>query len=849
MAITQATSLADFSTGIGTAGAVLQVDNTDGRVGIGTTDPQADLQVGIAITMDGTAGVITASSFSGSGGNLTFTGADISAATASFTGNVSVGGTLTYEDVTNIDAVGVITARTGVKVTAGGVDVTAGGLNVTAGVSTFAADLSIADKIIHTGDTNTAIRFPAADTFTVETGGSEAIRVDSSQRLLVGTTSSILIDGVVNSKAQIEHTNYDASLTIKRNQNSSGGPTSFFVKSRGTSDGSNTVVQSGDTLGRLRFFGTDGSDPAEGASISAVVDGTPGSNDMPGRLTFNTTADGASSPTERLRITSAGLVGINSESPASILDVTTEASSNSGINFTNIGAAPIIDFKGNNVASAGRIRMNEASGGGVLQFATKTTGGTVTEAFRIDNSQRLLIGHTSDVMGCNVQSSTTGGNNFAAGRFAANTGGPDIVLRKSRNATVGSHTIVQDNDDLGNIFWGGSNGSAFKNGARITASVDGTPGSGDDMPARLTFFTSAESSSSPTERLRIDSSGNVGINSTNPGYLLDIASSNASMRLNSTSTSTLVITSGASNSARIEFGDLANNDTGYIYYDNSSDSMQFATNGSTERFRIASDGNLRHSGSGGETIFEMQRTDTNTSGAVGTINFLASDDHSVASMGAMGDGDNEGAHIVFRTTSAAANESPYNAATPERLRIQADGHVKIFEHLAIGQDPSSTYPLMITENTRYQIAINNSGADQSYPWFVHDDVSSASALLIHFNGIADRFTFKENGDFIAVGNVTAYSDVSLKENIETVPNALDKVLNLRGVYFDKKDQPDVPRQMGVIAQEVEEVVPEVVSTGSDEMKTVAYGNLVGLLIESIKELKAEVNDLRAQLEG
>ena len=73
----------------------------------------------------------------------------------------------------------------------------------------------------------------------------------------------------------------------------------------------------------------------------------------------------------------------------------------------------------------------------------------------------------------------------------------------------------------------------------------------------------------------------------------------------------------------------------------------------------------------------MQRTDSNTTGAVGTINFLASDDHSVASIGAMGDGDNEGAHIVFRTTSAAANESPYNAATPERLRITSGGLVGV----------------------------------------------------------------------------------------------------------------------------------------------------------------------------
>ena len=67
---------------------------------------------------------------------------------------------MTYEDVTNIDAVGVITAR---------------------------SDVSIADKIIHTGDTNTAIRFPAADTFSVETGGSERVRITSDGKFGIGT--------------------------------------------------------------------------------------------------------------------------------------------------------------------------------------------------------------------------------------------------------------------------------------------------------------------------------------------------------------------------------------------------------------------------------------------------------------------------------------------------------------------------------------------------------------------------------------------------------------------------------------------------------------------------------------
>ena len=97
-------------------------------------------------------------------------------------GNLSVGGTLTYEDVTNVDAIGIVTAQSGVNIVGGGLTVT--------GVGTFFGDIQVADKIIHTGDTNTAIRFPTADTISAETGGSESFRVDSSQRLLKGLTTA-----------------------------------------------------------------------------------------------------------------------------------------------------------------------------------------------------------------------------------------------------------------------------------------------------------------------------------------------------------------------------------------------------------------------------------------------------------------------------------------------------------------------------------------------------------------------------------------------------------------------------------------------------------------------------------
>jgi len=103
------------------------------------------------------------------------------------------------------------------------------------------------------------------------------------------------------------------------------------------------------------------------------------------------------------------------------------------------------------------------------------------------------------------------------------------------------------------------------------------------------------------------------------------------------------------------------------------------------------------------------------------------------------------------------------------------------------------------------------------------------------------------GNILASGNITAFSDIKLKDNIEVIPNALDKVVQIRGVTFDRVDE-EVPRQSGVIAQEVEKVLPEVVITNKDGIKSVAYGNLVGLLIESIKELKVEVNELKARLE-
>jgi len=110
---------------------------------------------------------------------------------------------------------------------------------------------------------------------------------------------------------------------------------------------------------------------------------------------------------------------------------------------------------------------------------------------------------------------------------------------------------------------------------------------------------------------------------------------------------------------------------------------------------------------------------------------------------------------------------------------------------------------------------------------------------------SNRLQMDMSGNLTMAGNVTAYSDIRLKDNIQTITGALDKVSQLRGVTFTRTDQDDkLKLHMGVIAQEIELVLPEVVSEDNSGMKNVAYGNIVGVLIEAIKELKAEIEALK-----
>jgi len=274
--------------------------------------------------------------------------------------------------VTGVSTLSSAIVGSAVTITAGGIVAglgTVNNFNAThvniSGVTTVAAGSTAAPSITPTGDSNTGIFFPAADTIAFGEGGAEVARFDSSGRLLVGTSTSRNGGYADPAQVQIEGLHYrTASQSIILNSNNADGASLNFGKSRGTSLNSFTVVQNGDLLGTIDFAGADGSVLRRGAIIEAFVDGTPGANDMPGRLIFSTTADGATSPTERMRIQSNGYVLMGTTSTiqggSARLTITANGGNFYGLTVKNLSTSNTnaLEFRNSSDVSVGYISIS-----------------------------------------------------------------------------------------------------------------------------------------------------------------------------------------------------------------------------------------------------------------------------------------------------------------------------------------------------------------------------------------------------------------------------------------------------------------------------------------------------------
>jgi hypothetical protein len=321
-----------------------------------------------------------------------------------------------------------------------------------------------------TGDTNTGIYSPGADQVAVSTGGTGRLFVNASGNVQIGSSFA----GVANG----------SGLEIERS-----------------------------TTSALRLTG------ASGVGCEFFNTGTLASIQTRSTIPFTIQTN----ELERLRITSAGLVGIGTSTPGSLLTSypgnvsTLGAKASTGLlienngsvgNVSQIGLGYTFSSTNHPIAIAAVTTSGSGSTRADLVFATRdlTTDVAPTERLRIDSSGRLLVGTSTSVENVGGIIQVNGGN-ATINTFVANSAAYRLYFVKSRSGTFNGKAILQSDDDLGRISFNGDDGVDYASeAASIAAQVDGTPGA-DDMPGRLVLSTTADGASSPTERMRIKSSG------------------------------------------------------------------------------------------------------------------------------------------------------------------------------------------------------------------------------------------------------------------------------------------------------------------------------------------------------
>ena len=669
---------------------------------------------------------------------------------------------------------------------------------------------------------------------------TEAARIDNAQRLLVGTISDITAD--VSSILQGVHASGGA-LNLARNDSS---------------------VSTNNTIGRIRFWGNaENGTWQECAQISAQADGTHGNSDKPTRLEFRTTAAGAASPTERMRIENNGNILFNFD-----------GTSQSGVARFADGtqSSPGITFWADGSADTGIYRP----GANTLGF---TTGGA--EAARIDSDGRLLVGTNSAF-----------GGNAELLQIARNGGGGIALLRNDLTVSSGN--------ELGAISWYGndSTGTTVEECATIRAFADGDHADGD-KPTRLVFSTTADGESSPTERMTIKADGNVGINTVDPraifttraggfdptdnevfdgvGLFLESTAAQADGNYGSALAWSRPGTNNRFKCAIAPVQEGSDTDVQGLAFFTSNGTL--AADDPAERARIDSDGRLlvgtnsnftRGSlqvidGGGGEITIGRNDTTVSAGNDLGHIFFASNDEgtgaSSYASISCYADSNHTGSPASAPTRLSFSTTPSTTATAVERMRINNAGNVYF------GNDISST-PWNRTSGNSTMSWLEDTGSGGGALAIANNADRTFSALYInkfaYTSGDDDRFAdFRLNGGS-TIGSITinatsngvnynTTSDYRLKENVVALTDGIDRLKQLNVNRFNFIGSTLVVD--GFIAHEVQDVVPEAISgakdavdnEGNPKYQGIDQSKLVPLLTAALQEAIAKIETLEQRL--
>ncbi len=391
-----------------------------------------------------------------------------------------------------------------------------------------------------------------------------------------------------------------------------------------------------------------------------------------------------------------------------------------------------------------------------------------------------------------IGTTTTGGDAATLGGISSSS-----FLRSDADDTMNGKLTIADSTNYEGIHLNGNNAPCitFVKGTTSTptwrAGISGYDG------AAFAISTGA----SVGDRLHIKSNGNVGIGTTNPDARLDVnglikgiagASSSGGIKLHTNS--------GINVSANVM--SFHTGQTNGFSFNGNSD----GADGSNPLAVIRANGNV-----GIGTTSPSRKLDVDGGGIriLDVGQFIEFGSNSSVKIGTVSGNSTD---LYLGSADDLNMESNF-------IRFWRDGYYGSTEYgrLAFGDDS-----WLCTGSSSHYLGIGTAGPSEK----------------LHVSG-----------NILATGNITANSDISLKDNITPIPDALDKVLQIRGVTFNRNDIEDNPRHAGVIAQEVEKVLPEVVSEGKDGIKSVAYGNMVSLLIEAIKEQQEQIDMLKEKLES
>jgi len=615
---------------------------------------------------------------------------------------------------------------------------------------------------------------------TMYTGGSERLRIDTSGNVGIGTSSPTSLLNLYSATVASLITQGDSATSInaQRNSTDASGANINIRKARGTT-ASPTAVASGDTLGGILFQGYGGTNTRNLGAVQAFVDTYTSDTNISSYLTFSNSSSGSASNTERMRITAAGNVGIGTSSPNYNLHINS-ASAASYLQFTNTGSGTTI--------TDGFIIGNDANGANIIQreVAPMIFYTANLECMRIDSIGNVGIGTTSPNLTTSNKALT----------INASTAAGLSVLELSSGGVL--NCFLQTNN-AGTYF-----------------------GSGTATP--LQFYTNSG------ERMRIDSSGNVGIGVTSPVGKLDIISGAARMYFSNQSATAFFTAVDTTNSA---YAPMAING-----------SVMILKTGDSERMRIDSSGNVGIGSTTPTVRLNVAGNQINygtnpyiaLSSAYNTTPAYLQYNTSTFECKLLNTGSSSNGFITFAT-----------GAGDERMRIDSNGNLLVGTTSQLDGERLLSYRSTDAVSAMFANASNTG----SYTIQVRNYGTSGDRRLIR---LMQGSTPSDCGAIYYNGTLTVYattSDERLKKNISDSQSGISKLSNIKIRSFDWKES-NTHTDFGVVAQELYEVAPEAVLKGDEgteikETWQVDVSTLVPAMIKAIQEQQILIEKLTTRL--